>query len=439
MNTWQFTPFAICYVLAVFVSFFLSYLGWKMRPVRGATHFSLLTLSAGVWSLGYLLGFFNTALAWKLVMLRVEYIGIICTNYFWILFIIVYVYYDHWLTKRVLLLLGIIPILTFIQILTVEHHHLFYKTHDLAMKKGLMIFTKEYGPGFYLWTAYNYILFPVGGLILIWGILRMPSQLRRQTIPILMVLVLSLFFNFMYISGYNPISPYDPTPISFVIAGILYVMIMRRYKFLNIVPVAYNKVFEDVNTGAVIIDGRNVILDMNPVAEKILARKQQDALGRAVLDIFPEYDEFAGRSSSGQDIKTEIRLGDEQHIYELQTTPLTTQTGKIAGRIIMLFDITRRKWMENEQTRLIEKLQEKNVQLSEALEEIQSLKGIIPICASCKKIRDDKGYWEKVDVYIEKHSDASFSHGMCPDCLEENYGKEEWYIKMKKRKNSSTP
>ena len=63
--------------------------------------------------------------------------------------------------------------------------------------------------------------------------------------------------------------------------------------------------------------------------------------------------------------------------------------------------------------------------------EIKKLKGFLPICSSCKKIRDDKGYWEQVDVYIQKHSDTLFSHGICPECSEKLYGGEDWYIESK--------
>jgi DNA-binding response OmpR family regulator len=57
-------------------------------------------------------------------------------------------------------------------------------------------------------------------------------------------------------------------------------------------------------------------------------------------------------------------------------------------------------------------------QLEEALAEIKTLKGCIPICATCKKIRDDEGYWNQLEAYISKHTDATFTHGICPACLE---------------------
>ncbi|MCB9420665.1 MAG: tetratricopeptide repeat protein [Ardenticatenaceae bacterium] len=63
----------------------------------------------------------------------------------------------------------------------------------------------------------------------------------------------------------------------------------------------------------------------------------------------------------------------------------------------------------------------KNVELQAALEQVKQLSGLLPICANCKKIRDDTGYWQDVAVYIRDHSEAEFSHGICPDCMEELY------------------
>jgi CheY-like chemotaxis protein len=69
---------------------------------------------------------------------------------------------------------------------------------------------------------------------------------------------------------------------------------------------------------------------------------------------------------------------------------------------------------EEERERLIRELED-------ALAEIKTLRGIIPICSSCKKIRDDEGYWHQVEVYIRDHSEAEFSHGICPECAKKLY------------------
>ena len=77
-------------------------------------------------------------------------------------------------------------------------------------------------------------------------------------------------------------------------------------------------------------------------------------------------------------------------------------------------------------------LGEKNKQLSDYIFEIQTLRKILPICANCKKVRDDKGYWNQLEEYFSKHSDIQFSHGLCENCEEKLYGNEEWYKKKKK-------
>ncbi len=73
-------------------------------------------------------------------------------------------------------------------------------------------------------------------------------------------------------------------------------------------------------------------------------------------------------------------------------------------------DITERKLFEEEREKLIQ-------ELKEALAEVKNLSGLLPICSSCKKIRDDKGYWGEVESYIMKHTDATFTHGLCPECI----------------------
>jgi hypothetical protein len=70
---------------------------------------------------------------------------------------------------------------------------------------------------------------------------------------------------------------------------------------------------------------------------------------------------------------------------------------------------------------IVKKLQATVAHLEKALGEVKTLKGIVPICSFCKKIRNDKGYWDQVEVYVTEHSEADFSHGVCPDCLTKHY------------------
>lgn len=67
---------------------------------------------------------------------------------------------------------------------------------------------------------------------------------------------------------------------------------------------------------------------------------------------------------------------------------------------------------------LLETVQQQQQEIAQAFDEIKTLRGIVPICSVCKKVRDDDGYWHQVEEYVRDHSEADFSHGYCPDCLQ---------------------
>jgi len=101
-------------------------------------------------------------------------------------------------------------------------------------------------------------------------------------------------------------------------------------------------------------------------------------------------------------VMTQIRMGRLQKDLFLQNTRLREETAK---------------------------RQELILELQEVINNVKVLSGLLPICAKCKKIRSDKGYWEEIESYIESHTQALFSHGICPDCIEVLYGDQKWYKK----------
>ncbi|MDY0220129.1 MAG: response regulator [Desulfobacterium sp.] len=70
------------------------------------------------------------------------------------------------------------------------------------------------------------------------------------------------------------------------------------------------------------------------------------------------------------------------------------------------------------------------LELQTLIDNVKVLSGLLPICASCKKIRSDQGYWEHLEIYIETHTEAIFSHGICPGCAEKLYGHQKWFKKI---------
>lgn len=106
--------------------------------------------------------------------------------------------------------------------------------------------------------------------------------------------------------------------------------------------------------------------------------------------------------------------GSVRYLHEESRTLAGDATSQPIRRIGSVQDVTEQKLLEREREGLIAKLEK-------SLAEIKTLRSILPLCSYCKKIRDDAGQWQQVDVYIHRHMEADISHGVCPDCLKKHY------------------
>ncbi len=116
--------------------------------------------------------------------------------------------------------------------------------------------------------------------------------------------------------------------------------------------------------------------------------------------------------------------------YKNETFQITAALLLIILTVSFLWNACLRKEI-NKRIKIQEDREKIIEELEEAIGEIKTLSGLLPICASCKKIRDGKGYWNQIEEYIEKHTDALFSHGICSECQEKIYGNENWYNDVK--------
>ncbi|MBI9088568.1 MAG: PAS domain S-box protein [Desulfobacterium sp.] len=188
----------------------------------------------------------------------------------------------------------------------------------------------------------------------------------------------------------------------------------------------------DVNTGT--------FIDCNTAALKVYEIKtRSDFIGLTPARMSPK---FQANGKSSQDLAQEyiqtafmegsiifewLHLNRNGKQFPVMISLSAMLLGDKKLVIAITRDITDRKKTEKEREKLITELQQ-------ALEDVKTLSGLLPICSKCKKIRDDKGYWNNLEGYIESHSEVLFSHGLCAECSDILYGKESWYIKAKKKR-----
>ncbi len=161
-------------------------------------------------------------------------------------------------------------------------------------------------------------------------------------------------------------------------------------------------------------------------------RKGEEVLSRSLPDLYPEFverkmDRYFRLALSGQTVVLSHRLHGrlipmkptepgvpDSHMPQSGTISPLLSDGAVIGTITHIEDVTERIHREKE-------LEEQVARLEEAMNQVNTLKGLLPICSYCKKIRDDKGYWNQLESYIGTRADVDFSHGICPECAKKHF------------------
>jgi PAS domain S-box-containing protein len=161
---------------------------------------------------------------------------------------------------------------------------------------------------------------------------------------------------------------------------------------------------------------------VNNAFAKGVGKTLGEIIGHKIWDVF-EKDEADKRfaivkkvftEGKTEELEVRVPLPSGDTYYLTTVKPILNDVGAVETVICTSKNITKRKLAEVA-------LKKEHDKLLKALKEIKTLSGFLPICASCKKIRDDKGYWNQIEAYIQQHSDAQFSHAICPACAKKLY------------------
>ncbi len=343
MSAWQFTPVSVIYIISIGMSLILSALGLRFRAVKGSGLFSAMMFFVSVWITASMLNIFNTNDSFKILMMKIEYIGIGGAVYLWLFFVAAYTQNDKWIRKYMYLLFAIIPVYTIISILQAPNNSFVHKTYEFVYVNGLKTSMKNYSIGFYIWTSYSYLMLGLGFVFLMFRILETPKAYRKQLYYLTPVIFLIIIPNVLYILDKNPIEPYDPTPLSLAVIGALILITMYFHNFLNVGPIANELIINNIKGGVIVVDLNRKITDINSVSTIILNKEKADIVGQKLSDVLPEVSNLLNTATGKEDFKTEIVLGTGKRYYELKIAHLKDTPDLLKGYVLMLWDITDQK------------------------------------------------------------------------------------------------
>ncbi len=347
----QFQYLQLLYYLAGGLSLSLMVLTKKMPPFHGSRIWRATLLFVALWAVcDGLLKFFADITA-KEILLRFSYLGVMGTTISWSYFILVYGNCGHLIGKKLKVLLLVIPTISFLGVMTFSRHPWFYTSFSITFKNGLWALERSYGPLFWIWALYAYLITLFSSILLIRAMVRFPKQYKAQISLLLTAALLPMIPNILYLAGISFMKPYDPSSLFFTISAMMIGLSIIRSRSFAVVPVAYHSVFQNMRSGVLVLDHSRKVLDLNPEAEKIFCISHIKAIGQALDQLY----EGAGELNNLEDL-AEKRVNGR--LYEISAAPLLSPGSTDIGLILHFHDITVLKDTENKLYEAYEQLKE---------------------------------------------------------------------------------
>jgi PAS domain-containing protein len=391
------------------LTLFLAAVSWRRPKIRAARQLAPLMLALAWWTALEAVVKLVPGLDAKLLVTQIQYIGLALSAPLFLRFTLAYSGTDNHLARGISALVWFVCVATIAVECTNGLHGLFWRRVALDATATLLVPTR--GLWFWVFVAGTYLALLSGTIAVAGLVLRTGRGLRRQAVVVLAATLLPWAGNALYVTDALSLPGLDPTPIAFSLTGLLVAFAILRLDFLALVPVARGAVVDTMSDGVLVLDTEARLVDHNPAAAALASiaapRHGSPSLPEGLSRVL---------SRNGAELQDEIVLEVDGHerVVELRAWPFATRSGKPLGRLVVLRDITERRAAERERERLL-------ADLRNASAEISTLQGLLPICSSCKSVRDDSGYWNQIEIYISKHADVRFSHGLCPDCAHELY------------------
>jgi diguanylate cyclase (GGDEF)-like protein len=378
----QVNLYVLSLLLGTVVAGTVAIVAWKRTVTSVGRALALLMVAVFEWSLAAAFEAAASATDSKILLSKVEYIGIAATPL--LMFLFAYRFSRSGSRPRTLHILGLgfIPALTFVLAATNEAHNLIWTAITPVEGTAAQLLNYRHGVYFWVHVGYSYTLLAASTVLLLVSYFRFKGVHRRQALAVLLSFPWPWIGNALYLGGVvGRDKGYDLTPLGFAVAGIFLLWGMFRLRLVDIVPIARERIIESMSEALVILDEWGRLAAMNPAARAIFSQvggpgrdvPDDHLLGRPASHIFSAWPEMAAALASPAAGQREIlwRADGASRTFNLNLSPLMGHGVYVTGWVAVLYDITRIKEAEAaaiDARNVAEALREAGLTLSSNLE-----------------------------------------------------------------------
>jgi diguanylate cyclase (GGDEF)-like protein/PAS domain S-box-containing protein len=348
------SPLYWSYIAALSLSAALSFVligyVWPRRSSRGAMPLIGMLTAVIFWSAGYILEYFNNHIQAKLLAWDMSYIGTVTLPVMLFAFALHFTHRGQWLTHRRMLLFMIVPAITLLLQWTKDLHSLMYYDMHLIWDGPFLLVAKSYGPWFWAAATYSYGLIAASLSVLIYRLLTPPRLFVDQAFYLLIVIIVPAAANVEYVFHFLPFPHADWTPAAFAVSAMAMTFAISRHRFLDILPVARESAIELMSEGFLVLDPKDRVVDFNKAMKDIIGLPESSIHGQqlppAILDKLKANPEFADNGDTNAEIELEGKNG--MRCFSVHFSPYHTGHSNTFGHVLVFYDITERKQIEEE-------------------------------------------------------------------------------------------
>lgn len=332
---------------------------WSYRPrLLGAVSAAILFLAGAEWMLASTVGLASTSFAAKVLWDKAQYLGMVVVPTAWLAFTLQYTGRAKKLAPRTLCLLSVVPLITVLLVFTNDAHGLIWSRVVLDTSRPFVELDKTYGAGFWVFISYSYSLVLFAAALLAQMAVRSPRLYRWPAASILCAMAVPWLLSALEVLDLNPLPTPEPTVLGLAVAGPILAWALPRFWLGNVGPVAREAIIERMGDGVLVLDEEDRVVDLNPVAERLLSCTLAEVIGQPAAKVWPRWPDRLLEATDPTQVGAELVLGtgDLERVYDIRISDLVDWRGHVSSRVAVLRDITERKRAEDEALRRSDEL-----------------------------------------------------------------------------------
>lgn len=320
----------------------VSLLTWQLRrPAKGAASLVVLLFALSWWDITYAIFWANLPGPTPYFWLDITYVGAVIVPTSLLIFALQLNSAENWLKPAVIAVLFVEPVLVTFALWSDPWHNLFFGGQR-EMNAGMIL---SGGAVFWGNVVYSYALILMAFLLFLRSFFRSTGLYRKQFGMILLGLGFTWLNSIIFLLGKNPLPGADNTPFSFTLTGLFFAHALFRYRLLDVVPIARSMLVDSMSDGIIVLDSRNRLVDMNPVAQELLPQTQ---IGDPLEKIEKNLPEIIKQFRNKDNLSAEIALDNPIRYLDLRISPVVDARQQALGRLIVWRDITQLKLLQLE-------------------------------------------------------------------------------------------